>query len=137
MNRLAFLLHAKNQYNIQSPFLYDLYTHVIDARLDRKRLAILGIDRSDRYGQLRYKLSNHYRARLVPKPESLQGADEVMQLPDGSLAALVRRPHRNSECERKWQVLFKDRAVTLSVDLYDMGILFTSKKLSKQHFLLR
>lgn len=137
MNRLVFLLCAKNQYNIQSPFLFELYTEVIAARLDDKRCAALGIGRRDRYGQLRYKLANHYQARPATEHAELPGADDVLLMADGSLAALVRRPHHSRECERRWKETVKDPAVTLSVDLYDVGLLFTSKKLSKQHFLLR
>ena len=137
MNRLVFLLCAKNQYNIQSPFLFELYTEVIAARLDDKRCAALGIGKNDRYGQLRYKLADHYGAHPVSVPRELRGADDVLRMADGSLAALVQKPHHSRECERRWKEIVKDPAVTLSVDLYDVGLLFTSKKLSKQHFLLR
>ena len=129
MNRLQYILSAKTQYDIQSPFMYDLYENVLAARLDGATLARTGIGRSDRYGQLRYKLADHYRATHV--------GDDVFETADGSRITMVRRPHRSRDAEEAWERLFKEPDVTLSVDLFDAGLAFTSPKLSKQHIVFR
>ena len=136
MNRLQFLLHAKSQYNIQSPFLFGLYSNVLSVRLDRHRLRSLGIGRRDRYAQLRFMLADHYHAAPCQPPSALAGADDVLLVPDGSFAALLRKPHRNAAAESRWMHLVNGPSATLAVDLFDTGLLFTSPKLSRQLLLL-
>lgn len=137
MNRLHYLLFAKTQYNIQSPFVYDLYENVLAPKLDKATLSRLGIGPRDRIGQLRYKLADHYGAMMADAKTSLDGTDTVLTTSDGSLIGLVIRPHCSRSSEEQWDRLVKEREVTLSVDLYDTGLVFTSKRLSKQYILFR
>lgn len=137
MNRLHYFLFAKNQYNIQSPFMYDLYENVLAPKLDRPTLARLGLGRRDRFGQLRYKLADHYGATEISADTMLDGTDIVLATSDDGLIGLVKQPHRSRVSEKQWSRLVKEHEVTLSVDLYDTGLVFTSKRLSKQHILFR
>jgi hypothetical protein len=109
--------------------LYDLYENVLAARLDRATMKREGLRRGDRTGLLKYKLADHYRAK--------EAEDNVLVRADGSHIVLVCRPHRNREAEEAWEKLFKEPEVTLSVDLFDVGLLFTDKRLSKQQLVFR
>ena len=138
MNRLQYYILADTQYNIQSPFLFDLYTNVVKARLGHDILKREQISRHDVPAQMQYKLSDHYRATIVTSPPSLlKDTHSVLVMPDGSFIAIVIKPHRNKASEQSWNALFKEHEITLSVDFFDIGLLFTSVKLSKQHFILR
>lgn len=137
MNRLQYILSAKNQYNIQSPFVFDLYENVLSPKVGRTMLAQMGIPRADHFAQLRYKLADHYHATECTSTATLRGTDALLQCHDGSLIGLVRRPHASRNSEQQWEQLFKEPEVTLSVDLFDAGLLFTSKHLAKQHLLFR
>ena len=136
MNRVQFVIKAKNQYGIQSPFLYELYSEVIAPRLGRSLLARLGIDGNDRFGQLVYKLRDHYRAVDVEGGAVFPHDVAWLLLPDGSHTTLVNRPHCSADAERWWSRLLDSQGRTLAVDLFDVGILFDSKKLSRQTILL-
>lgn len=127
MTRLCFLLKAQNEYAIQSPYLYRLYRTLLAPRLDRPTLLRAGLSRRDRCGQLRYKFADHFTA--------CWNGDRLV-LPDGSLLFLVEHPHGCRDTEQRWNLLVNDPSVTLSVDLFYAGLAFTSKRLSKQHFLL-
>ncbi|MCR4817212.1 MAG: hypothetical protein K5842_08560 [Bacteroidales bacterium] len=135
MNKVTFILKAKSQYNIQSPFLFDLYQNVIAPQMDRSLLSASGIDARDRYAQLLYKLCDHYQAVETEKGDWL--VDNLMRNADGSFIGVLRSPHRDKLQESVWKRTVDDPRVTLSVDLYNCGIIFTSRKLSKQHWLLR
>lgn len=140
MKRLLHYIIAKNQYNIQSPFLYDLYCNVISARMSSSQIEEAGLARSDRFGQLCHKLADHYHA--LPYDKHYFGMTEhlelnIMTMSDGSIICAAEGIHRSKKSEQEWQAIVKEPKVTLSVDLYDYGIVFTSRKLSKQHFLLR
>ncbi len=117
--------------------MYELYSNVIAPHLDKATLERLHIDRNDTFGQLCYKLTDYYHAVAADPCPALPGADKTLKAPDGSFIGLVRSPHRNKDSEEAWERLFKELDVTLSVDLYDTGLLFTSKRLSRQHILFR
>lgn len=135
MNRFGFILKAKTQYSIQSPFLFDLYSNVVAPRLDRRFASTHGIDSRDRYAQILFKISDHYRATDISLGE--WSLDDLLRTPDGNCIGLVRQPHSNKIREAEWSHLVADPRVTLSVDLFHTGLIFTSSKLSKQHWLLR
>ena len=137
MNRLQYLICAKTQYDIQSPFMYDLYQNVIAPKLDKATVEANGIAPNDRFGQLCYKLADHYGATETKPTEALAGTDRLLSAADGSLIGVVRNPHRSKASEEAWNRLFKEQVVTLSVDLFDIGLVFTSPKLSKQHIVFR
>ena len=65
MTCLKFILTAKTQYNIQSPFLFELYSEVISPTLDKALLNQLNINPRDRIAQLQYKLHNHYNIQPI------------------------------------------------------------------------
>ncbi len=45
--------------------------------------------------------------------------------------------HWSKEMQQAWQEIYTDNSVTLSLDIFQFGILFFKKELSKQHFILR
>ncbi|MBP5547443.1 MAG: hypothetical protein J6X58_00945 [Bacteroidales bacterium] len=135
MNRIRFILTAKTQYNIQSPFLYELYSCVITPKLDRGTREKYNIVNGDSFEELLFKISNHYNARRVNS--TLWNAEYVAVVEDGSLIGAVKSPHKNKETEKEWNKIVTKKEVTLSVDCYKYGLFFTSNKLSKQHILLK
>jgi len=45
--------------------------------------------------------------------------------------------HWSKEMEQVWKEIHSDSRVTVSIDLYDMGLVFFRKESTKQHFILR
>ncbi|RKX17359.1 MAG: class I SAM-dependent methyltransferase, partial [Candidatus Zixiibacteriota bacterium] len=45
--------------------------------------------------------------------------------------------HWSSDMQQAWQTITADKSVTLSLDIFQFGIVFFKKELSKQHFVLR
>ncbi|MBO4606719.1 MAG: hypothetical protein J5682_02335 [Prevotella sp.] len=141
MNRLKYILLAKTQYNIQSPFLYELYSEVLAPRIDRVTRNRLGIGSHDLFAQLCYKLHDHYQTIPVEAGSTgtgvLSHCDTVMRMKDDSLMALFNHPHRSPVREETWQKILSHPSVTLTVDLFDIGLVFTASTLSKQNIILR
>lgn len=135
MNRLKYLLTSKTQYNIQSPFLFDLYSEVLNAWICKEECDRLGIAYGDRYAQLRYKIGDYYLASPIVSDDWY--ADDLFSSPEVGIIGMVRTPHKDRNRENKWLSQVSSSKVTLSVDLFDIGIFFTCEKLSKQHILLR
>lgn len=135
MNRLQYILTAKTQYNIQSPFLFRLYNEILNSRVSPKERERLGIAAGDRYAELLYMIGDHYGASPVEVGD--WGVDDLVSSPEVGLIGMVRKPHADKTHEAKWMELTQKKEVSLSVDLYDVGIIFTSNKLSKEHVILR
>ena len=135
MNRLSFILQAKTQYNIQSPFLFDLYSNVIIPKVGKNLLHGSGIKNTEKVDQMLFKLMDHYGAVYVK--EKKMNVDYELVYNDGAHIGLMVKPHKSIDREKEWARLVKEQIVTLSVDLFDIGLVFTSPKLSKQHWLLR
>ena len=150
MNRLQFFLLAKTEYNLHSPFVFDLYRNVLFAQLDRNTLATLGLRRGDRYHQLVYKLVNSLQPATLYLPDddvATRIATTAMSnvaishrmedfVPHPTLA-ICPVPHRDDEQERQWFRLAGMPCATTSIDLYYAGIVLFDKRLSRQMFLLR
>lgn len=134
MNRLQYILTAKTQYNIQSPFLFELYNEVLNSRLSREEKARLGIAAGDKYGELRYMIGDYYGASSLDVGS--WDVDDLMSSHEG-LIGMVRLPHRDRQSEERWHRLTQKKEVTLSVDLFDIGLIFTCNRLSKENVILR
>lgn len=153
MNRIQFLLKAKTQYNIQSPFLYRIYSQVLAPRLPHDVLTSNGISSGDHYAQLLYKLSSstqlvreHIVSNTCQIPASqsddqpialFSDATDLFRLTDGSLLALLHRPHKNRQAEVLFESLRHQASVTMTVDLWYAALFFTSPRLSRQLIMLR
>ena len=135
MNRLQYILTAKTQYDIQSPFLYELYSRVLNTRISKNECARLGLSGNDRYSLLCYKLMDYYEALPAVRPE-LDVDDFLMSNKVGGIA-LLRSPHKDRQSEARWAAIIQNEEVTLSVDLFDVGIVFFNKNLSRQCVVLR
>lgn len=45
--------------------------------------------------------------------------------------------HWSSAMEKAWRTIIKDERFTLSIDLFEMGIIFLNPRLKKEHFIIR
>lgn len=149
MNRVGFILKAKTQYNLHSPFVFNLYRKVLFARLGRRRRVLLGIE--NRFEETVYKMSNHLRPHAL---FVITHDDKIKRIvghaaPETKLMAwgqqpitpndilLVPFPHRNRAREEQWKQCCALAEATTTIDLYHTGIVLFDKKLSKQHLVLR
>ena len=122
MNRLEYLLRAKTQFSLHSPFVYKLYTEVLCSRCPgRGRSAADILWRLEEYYGLQhsnYPLSTTY----YPLP-TIDGVFLV-----------VDHPHRD---EGRWKALVDSPEWQVTLDLFTVGVAVANTHLSKQHFILR
>ena len=86
MTRLHYWLHAQTQYNLHSPFLFEMYREVLFARLTPEERRQHGIPSGDRYHELIYKCCNHYHLHPTansPQATFLQPAAPLSPLDKG------------------------------------------------------
>lgn len=62
MTYIEFLIRAKNQYNLHSPYVFNLYQQVLNTRLQRDKI---GIVLSGKQHRIIYKIANTFRPHNV------------------------------------------------------------------------
>lgn len=132
MTRLEYWLRAQTQYNVHSPFVYDLYRHVLFARVEGGICRNVPRERR-RFEQICYKLEHYFEVERCEK-----GDGHAMYLcADVGAIEVVCRPHADREAEQNWEQRCNDGAYRVSIDLYDVGLLFSNPRLHRQRFILR
>lgn len=136
MNRLEYWIKADTQYNVHSPFMFDMYRKVLFARLPRsaREAVAMRYGAVGRFQKMVYKLADHYCLRVVS-----YAADEVLLEGDGPLSrvCVVAKPHGDKASEARWKARQEGEDFNVSVDLFDVGLLIAHNKLHRQHFLLK
>lgn len=130
MNRISYLLKAKTQYNIHSPFVFEMYNNVLATKLDARTQMQLSPTPYPEYSHLVYKLAHYYH--LTPQTAN---ATQTLLHGDTMRMMVVAKPHKNADAEKQWASMKSQWPV--SIDLYDTGLLIENSKLHPQHFLLR
>ena len=157
MTRLYYWLHAQTQYNLHSPFLFDMYREVLFAPHTPEERRRHAIPRHDRYRELLYKCCNHYHLEIASsQPAAANPSPKLGEVPEGRRSVLiptpnsqfsilnsqfsiliVSHPHATPAAEAQWESLKADPTYQVSLDLYDVALLIRNPRLSRQHFLLR
>lgn len=154
MTLLAYWLKAGTQYNLHSPFLYDMYNQLLYARLTKatkQNLMLRKVPRRERqYYELLYKFAARYKPdvvllrdtsdrwaqhclheakkNIIIRPLQNDETDCRLLVRDMCDVALVRQP--------KGRLMYNEgRAVTL--DMYHTGVVLYTTKLMPQHLLLK
>ena len=141
MTRLHYWLHAKTQYDIHSPFLFEMYREVLFASLDDETRRRHNIPHGDRFQELIYKCCRHYHLQVTnpqpnPQPSTLN-TSHLSPLTSHLSILLISRPHATRAAEDEWEQLKADPSYQVSLDLYDVALLIRNPHLHPQHFLLR
>lgn len=133
MTRLEYWFRAKTQYGVHSPFVFDLYREVLFASVPR---CVVGdAPRGERrYRAICYKLADHFALDVLASDgwQTLMAGAE-----DFGKVLVVNKPHGCREAEEAWGRLCHTEPYRVSIDLYDVGVLFSNPRLHCQHFLLR
>ena len=136
LNRLKFNWKAQTAHGLHSPFVFALYTEVIDpiyqnSPQDLETALIHGIGRYLKIaeGQLHVVDLNQVTESMLPTVESL------FQNPANLIICL--HPHTSTNSNEFWQRLYQNPAVIHSIELFELGILSLKPTAPKQHFWLK
>jgi hypothetical protein len=136
LNRLKFNWKAQTAHGLHSPFVFALYTEVIDpiyqkSPQDLETALIHGIGRylNLAEGNLHVVDLNQVTESMLPTIESL------FQNPANLIICL--HPHTGVDSNEFWQKLHQNPAVIHSIELFELGILSLKPTAPKQHFWLK
>ena len=132
MNRFLFNLRARNAHGLHSPFVYELYTQIINPCLYQT-------------GELSALLTNelsNYQGKSVEKNKFNVQIFEITQFDtenlnvnfeDVLLIENIRKPNNLA----RWNQLIENEKIVFSIELYEMGLLFFNPIAPKQHFVFK
>ena len=142
MDRLSYWIKAQTQYRIHSPFVFEMYRKVLFARMDGHECdAFVAQEasgwepgrRERKYVETVYKMRDYYHLRMLcfDADEAVLEGDEMVRV------KIVCQPHRCHARELRWMAQQGNTKYNVSIDLYDVGVLFYNPNMRSQHFLLR
>jgi hypothetical protein len=129
MKRFIFNLKATNAHGLHSPFVYELYTHVINPCLHQ-------------IGELSALLKNKLSNFTVQSTENVKFNVQVidisqcdskilnMNFDDVLLIENIRKPINLP----RWNQIIENDKIIFSIELFELGILFFIPIAPKQHF---
>jgi hypothetical protein len=134
--RLRFNWKAQTGHGLHSPFVYKLYTEVIDVIYQQspsnlQHALIHGIG-----AHLKLKEGQLHLIDLTKITEAdMSGIEALFSQPDHVVICL--NPHTNDNTHSLWQRLYQNPCVIHSIELFEMGILSLKPTAPKQHFWLK
>ena len=132
MNRFLFNLRARNAHGLHSPFVYELYTQIINPCLHQS-------------GELSSLLNNelsNYQGKSVEKNKFNVQIFDITQFDteninvsfeDVLLIENIRKPNNLA----RWNQLIENEKIVFSIELYEIGLLFFNPIAPKQHFVFK
>ena len=134
--RLQFNWKAQTAHGLHSPFVYQLYTEVIDPIYHQSSKSIqealihgIGAYLKLKEGQL------HVIDLTRIKEEDISEIEALFRQPSHLIICL--NPHSDESSYLRWQRLYQNQAVIHSIELFELGIMSLKAIAPKQHFMLK
>lgn len=136
LNRIAFNWKAQTAHGLHSPFVYDLYTQVIDQIYQQKPMDLIEsmIHGIGRHLQLAAGKLHVIDFRKLREAELAQ-IEEIMSDPSNLL--ICTYIHHSKETLQNWSFLASKQQAIHSIELIEMGIISLNPTAPKQYFRLK
>ena len=134
--RFAFNWKAQTAHGLHSPFVFDLYTLVIDPVYqqnpsDIQEAMIHGIGKHLKLGAGKIKVIDFKKLR----DQDITSVEALMQEKENLLFCVNIRD--SEETLQKWSYIAAKPQAIHSIELYEMGIISLNPTAPKQHFYLK
>ena len=132
MNRFFFNLRARNAHGLHSPFVFELYTQIINPCLHQSgKLSIL----------MANELSN-YQSKSIEKNKFNLKIFDITQFDTENLSVnfediLLIENIRKPKNLAHWNHLIENEKIIFSIELFEIGLLFFNPIAPKQRFVFK
>jgi hypothetical protein len=132
MKRLLFNLKAKNAHGLHSPFVYELYTQVINPCLHQT--GELSVLLSNELSNYKGKSLENYKFNVqIIDISQFDTENLTKNFEDVLLIKNIREPINLA----RWRQLIENEKIKISIELFELGLLFFNPIAPKQHFIFK
>jgi hypothetical protein len=164
MNYLLYLLKAKDQYNLHSPYLFSFYNELIASKINRN-IMVPSLEKDE---QIIYKIINSFQpqnifiSKDIPTERIKNIAtkatkktpnhnwnskidcaiinhewNEIRNYIGPNSVIIQYRPHKNIKANKTLETLKSDPKIKVTIDMYYIAIALPLPHLHKQNLILR
>jgi hypothetical protein len=132
MNRFLFNLRARNAHGLHSPFVYELYTQIINPCLHQtgELSALLASKLSDYQGKSLEKIKFNVQIFGI---NQFDYENLNMNFDDVLLVENIREPINLAS----WNQVIENEKIIFSIELFEIGLLFFNPIAPRQHFVFK
>ena len=132
MNQFLFNLRARNAHGLHSPFVYELYTQVINQCLYQsgELSALLASKLSSYKGKSVENIK--FNVQIIDINQ-FDTENLNMNFEDVLLIKDIRKPIHLA----RWRQLIENEKIVFSIELYEIGLFFFNPIAPKQHFVFK
>jgi hypothetical protein len=132
MNQFLFNLRARNAHGLHSPFVYELYTQVINPCLYQSgELSALLVSKLSSYKGKSVE-NIKFNVQIIDINQ-FDTENLNMNFEDVLLIENIRKPINLA----RWNQLIENEKIVFSIELYEIGLLFFNPIAPKQHFVFK
>lgn len=128
---MYYISEARSEYYVHSPFVYQMMTQCI------KKRHFLWFDTTE-------KLLKRFRSFMADEKSNiivLENEKDIVQYKDYEFATsdilFIKKPHSTHAAEISFDTLCQRKDISLSIDLFHVGIIFPHRDMEKEHFILK
>jgi hypothetical protein len=132
MKQFLFNLKAKNAHGLHSPFVYELYTQIINPCLHQTgELSDLLVNELTNFKGKSVE-KNKFNVQMIDMCQ-FELENLTMNFDDILLVKNIRNPINLA----RWRQLIQNKTIIFSIELFEIGLLFFNPIAPKQHFIFK
>ncbi len=148
---IKFILHSKNEHGVHSPFVFDLVTKCFYVsnfpfenlnypstnKLILKTIHYLNLKNCVRF-DAQQEVNTTVDGLIVSGNSLINfSIEKIIPLCTNETCIFIEKIHQTEKNKAVWKKLHKDPRITVSIETFNLGLLFIRKEQKKEHFILK
>lgn len=148
---IKFLIHSKDEHGVHSPFVFDLVTKcfynsnfIVENTYfpTTNKLILKTIHYLNLKNCVRFDVKEEVPTKIDGIIVSIDliedfSIEKILPFCTNDTCIFIENIHQTKENLKVWRKLYKNNQITLSIETFNLGLLFIRKEQKKEHFILK